>query len=288
MEQILTPIPSIPANIFTDSPPKKGFEFVNQAEIVTMSMRACTEGFFWMGHKADMNAPLQYVEVRSPFEIATHLVCQGFWEDLFGDNPSNWLGRDLPVERVSWLEAIIFCNKISLHLNLEPCYVIADGKIFFDGSKKGYRLPFEAEWEYAAKAPNPHSSEASFVYAGSDDYADVANIPLKNKSNHTWPVGSKKPNAWGLYDMTGNLNEWCNDLFNSNHYQKYRSYKVFDVSQAFFTIDLQALNDFSKLNCVVKGGSWFNSPEYSKVHTRTSQNIMYPSSMVGIRLARTI
>jgi formylglycine-generating enzyme required for sulfatase activity len=113
-------------------------------------------------------------------------------------------------------------------------------------------------------------------------------MPLKNRSNHTWPVGSKKPNAWGIYDMTGNLNEWCNDLFGSDHYLKYRSYKIFDVTQVFFAIDLQALNDFSKLNCVVKGGSWFNSPQHSKVHTRTPQNIMYPSSMVGIRLARTL
>lgn len=259
---------------------------------ILVSMSACTEGHFWMGHEKDANAPLHLVEVHSPFEISTHLVTQGLWTSIFDDNPSNWLGSDLPVERVSWIEAVIFCNKLSMMADLEPCYRLSDAKIAFDGSKKGYRLPFEIEWEYAAKADDGNKIETLKDFAGSSVYSEVANEPQKNKSRHTHTVGLKSPNTWGLYDMTGNLNEWCNDLFDQEkHLRKFKNRYTayhFDVSEEAFEIDLQKMHDFSKLNCVVRGGSWFNSPEYSKVHTRIPQNILYPSSMVGIRLARTV
>jgi formylglycine-generating enzyme required for sulfatase activity len=82
--------------------------------------------------------------------------------------------------------------------------------------------------------------------------------------------------------MTGNLNEWCNDLYSEAPNQGH----IFDIHEKEFTFDLMSARDFALFNVVAKGGSWFNSPDYSKVYSRHCYNIMYPSSMVGIRLVR--
>lgn len=266
--------------------------FANSAVTSRIPEYACTKGDFWVGHSEDMNAPLQLTKVHSNFAISKNLVSQELWYSVMQTNPSNWVGLNLPVERVSWLEAILFCNRLSIIENLEPCYTIETSKICFDGTKNGYRLPFEVEWEYAAKAGCATDPKQLPLYSGSDSYEEVAHIPIKNAPLRTYPIGSKKPNAWGIYDMTGNLNEWCNDLFepipprtlSRNYFRPYD----FDVTEHSFEIPLDILQDLQKGFCVVKGGSWFNSPKYSMVHTRHRQSILYPSSMVGIRLVRNI
>ena len=154
------------------------------------------------------------VEISS-FYLAEFPVTQELYFEITNESPSTIEGTGHPVETVTWKDAVIFCNKLSLKKDLNPCYLIQeDGeKITFDSTSNGYRLPTEAEWEYACKAG---TSEIR--------YGILASIAwYKNNSEHTThPVGQKEPNAWGLYDMLGNVWEWCTDIYDESVYGTYR------------------------------------------------------------------
>jgi len=250
-----------------------------------------SSGNFALGSKPlDAHTPLHLIEIKKDFYMMDTLVSQALWTEFHSDNPSNWIGSDLPINRISWVEAIFFANLLSKKFGLESVYRISNGVIHFDGTKNGYRLPFEIEWEYAAKA------NTSFEYAGSNEYDEVAaHINLEKNIAHTKavPLRTKKPNDWGLYDMTGNLSEWCNDFFKEDAYEQrikktWTQPHVFDVSKIQFDEDLMNCNNFSHKKVVIRGGSWFNTASFSKVYTRHFQNMMYQSSMVGVRFVRTI
>jgi formylglycine-generating enzyme required for sulfatase activity len=122
-------------------------------------------------------------------------------------SPSHFKGTLNPVEQVSWVDAVLYCNARSRAEGLEPCYDEKTGRCDFDRS--GYRLPTEAEWEYACRAS---SSAANTGPLGS--YAWFT----KNAAGKTHPVGTKRPNGWGLFDMQGNVMEWCNDVYAADYY----------------------------------------------------------------------
>jgi len=138
------------------------------------------------------------------FEMMSTEVTQRLYETVMGENPSCYKGDNLPVECVSWYGVVDFCNKISSILGYSPVYIINGQKISQNEVADGFRLPTVAEWEYAAKGGKKNS------YSGGDNPDKVAWFVL-NSYHQTHPVAQKSPNGYGLYDMSGNVAEWCWD-----------------------------------------------------------------------------
>ncbi|MBP5283523.1 MAG: SUMF1/EgtB/PvdO family nonheme iron enzyme, partial [Treponema sp.] len=151
-------------------------------------------------------------------------VPQWLYTEIMGNNPSNYQIADNPVEMVDWYDAVEFCNRLSEKNGLTPCYSLKGktavkkwGKksakwndINCDFSANGYRLPTEAEWEYAARGGK---SLRNYIYSGSDIIDNVA--WTTDNSDFTHSVGLKQANVLGIYDMTGNVAEWCWDWHGS-------------------------------------------------------------------------
>jgi len=180
---------------------------------VSAEMVQVPGGQFAMGDKDEPDAPLHDVVV-SPFFMDKHLVTQEHYQRLMGDNPSRWKNPKNPVESVRWSDAVKFCNARSRAEELKPCYNLDTWECDFDAD--GYRLPTEAEWECACRAG---TKTAYFFGDSASQLGDYAWFE-KNSGGHPQPVGQKKPNAWGLYDICGNLWQWCNDFYGVEYYQQ--------------------------------------------------------------------
>lgn len=204
----------------------------------------------------------------SSFYIAKYEVTQGEYESLMGTNPSYFNGSDnLPVEKVSWYDAVKYCNALSVAEGLDPCYVIDRNNTTCDFTKNGYRLPTEAEWEYAARGGN---QSQGYKYAGSDNSDEVAWYE-QNSDKRTHEVGTKKPNELGLYDMSGNVWEWCWDRFNY-----YDSSSVSDPT-----------GPETGLSRVLRGGGWKDFYQEWRVTSRENLSTGTFHRELGFRLVRT-
>jgi formylglycine-generating enzyme len=175
-------------------------------------------GSFTMGsrHGRDDEKPAHTVWIDS-FLMDRHEVTQAEYEKLGRieafPNPSHFKGPDLPVEQVTWPQAARFCNARSRLEGLRPCY--DEDTAACDFQADGYRLPTEAEWEYACRA----GTDTDYSFGGEARQLGDHGWFADNAARKTHPVGQKKPNPWGLFDMHGNVAEWCQDVFARDYYQ---------------------------------------------------------------------
>jgi formylglycine-generating enzyme required for sulfatase activity len=170
-------------------------------------------GTFTMGDEYEIDSPPHEVTVNA-FYIDKYLVTQEQYEKLMGENPSRWKAKTNPVEQMRWSDAVRYCNARSKAEGLEPCYDLNTWKCNF--AANGYRLPTEAEWEYACRA-----GTTTAYFFGDDQLKLKAYAWYEdNSASKPRPVGQKPPNPWGLYDMHGNVWEWCNDFYKVDYYQE--------------------------------------------------------------------
>ena len=188
------------------------------------------------------------VEITKNFFISSHEVTQKEWESVMGNGvasqrnkeDSKWKlygeGADFPMYYISWNDAVEFCNKLSSKNGLTPCYSGSGSGIKCNFEANGYRLPTEAEWEYASRGG--HNGKGT-MYSGSDQFDNVA-WQKRNSGNTIHPVGQLSPNELGIYDMSGNVYEWCWDI-----YEPHKTSAVKNPAGA-------ASGD----KRIIKGGSW--------------------------------
>lgn len=197
--------------------------------------------------------PLHDVKL-SDFAIGEKEVTQALWNAVMGSNPSKFKGTELPVENVSWND----CQEFIKQLN--------------EITGKNFRLPTEAEWEYAARGGQ---SSRGYKYAGSNDIDAVAWYEVNGKKT-THPVGWKNANELGIYDMSGNVMEWCQDYYDGGYYGKNTNWYVTDPCNdipGFFT------------NRVLRGGCWHWSDKYCRITSRSNNGPGIKSEIFGLRLA---
>ncbi|MBV8880352.1 MAG: SUMF1/EgtB/PvdO family nonheme iron enzyme [Planctomycetaceae bacterium] len=172
------------------------------------------EGDFDMGSSRGRKEekPVHRVHVDA-FLMDRTEVTQEQYEKHKLPNPSRFKGPTLPVEMIPWTKAALYCNVRSRAEGLEPCY--NEDTAECDFTKNGYRLPTEAEWEYACRA----GTKSDYSFGGEARRAGEHAWYAENSEKKTHPVGLKKPNPWGLYDLHGNVAEWCNDIFGKDAYK---------------------------------------------------------------------
>jgi formylglycine-generating enzyme required for sulfatase activity len=209
-------------------------------------------GCFQMGDTfddgSDKEKPVHEVCVAN-FSIGKYEITQTQWKSVMGNNPSKFTGNNLPVETVSWYNVQTFIGKLN------------------SLTGKQYRLPTEAEWEYAAKSGGKEErwagvSDPSLLdeYAWNED----------NSGKKTHPVGTKKPNKLGIYDMTGNVFEWCQDIFRGDWYEKSEKNNPLGPAKG--------------PERVVKGGCWYSAVGFSRTAYRFGHSPDHRNSNLGFRL----
>ena len=210
-------------------------------------------GTFTMGATAEQGSdvyddekPAHQVTLSS-YSIGKTEVTQALWQAVMGSNPSNFKGSNLPVEEVSWEDCQTFIRKLNALTG------------------KNFRLPTEAEWEYAARGGN---KSRGFKYSGSNTLSYVAWYG-DNSSNKTHPVATKAPNELGIYDMSGNVWEWCSDW--EGAYSSSSQYNPTGSNSGSFRVS--------------RGGGWYSRARLCRVSNRSHGNPTYRDDYLGLRLA---
>ncbi len=273
---------------------------VETSDVFPAEMVAIKAGKFMMGSPEDEEGrdpdeTLHEVSIEHDYLIGKYEVTQAQWVALMGSNPSTFpgCGPDCPVEYVSWYEAVDFCNRLSKLEGFDSCYTINGEDVQWKRDCKGYRLPTEAEWEYATragtttalhtgkltprgKADGPELDELGWYdgnsgieYEGTVDCSHWVEVQHRYKRCGTHPVGGKKPNPWGIYDMSGNVWEWVWDVY-PNELVKFKE----RLKDAPFRMN--------------RGGGWNAGPLPTRSAARYYASPKIHANNVGLRLARML
>jgi formylglycine-generating enzyme required for sulfatase activity len=214
----------------------------------------------------------------SDFYIAKSSVTQREYRELMGANPSEFKADNFPVENVTWLDAVRYCNERSARERLTPAYTIQGNNVAWNRTANGYRLPTEAEWEYACRAgtTTPFNTGSTIT----DEQANFYNHYgyNNNSSGHTigayrqrtMPVNSFRANPWGLFDMHGNVSDWCWDWYGEYG----ASAQTNPAGQAVGTLRIN------------RGGGWNDFPKHIRSAYRAATPPDNGSYNIGFRLAR--
>ena len=209
----------------------------------------------------------------SSFYLGIYPVTQKEYSDVMGTNPSFFKGELLPVENISWLDALEFCNRLSIREGLTPAYTINHDHIIWNRAANGYRLPTSIEWEYACRA-----GTTTPFYTGNNITTNQANFdgrfPYNSNARmeyrqRTTPVGTFAANRWGLYDMHGNVWEWCWENPNGNRTDD----SIIQLNNAI---------------CVIRGGAWSSSGVSLLASYRSGFQPHVKNNFVGFRVARNL
>jgi formylglycine-generating enzyme required for sulfatase activity len=252
---------------------------VKKASLEAANMVWIEGGTFTMGspvsEAARSGSEVQHQVTVSTFYMGKYEVTQKEWREVMGNNPSYFKGDNLPVEQMSWYEAVEYCNKRSQREGLTPAYTINGTNVSWNRNADGYRLPTEAEWEYACRAgtSSPFST-GNNITTGQANYD--GNYPYNDNTKGTYriktvEVGNFAPNPWGLYDMHGNVWEWCWDW-----YGDYPSGAQTDPAGASTGADR-----------VLRGGSWYIYAAWLRSAFRYYLAPSYRYYYIGFRLVRS-
>jgi formylglycine-generating enzyme required for sulfatase activity len=235
-------------------PPEPEEFTVNEVTFVMMPVEG---GTFTMGATAEQGneasereLPTHQVTLSS-YSIGQTEVTQELWESVMGYNPSYFKGPQLPVENVSWEDCQLFIAALN------------------EITGREFHLPTEAQWEFAARGGNP-GKDNHYLYAGGNDIYDVAWYN-ENSMEKTHPVGGRAPNELGLYDMSGNVWELCNDWYGGQYYRE--SPAKDPIGPPFGSTH------------VCRGGCWFNRIRYCRVSSRGCNTQSSSNNGLGLRLA---
>ena len=257
-----------------------------KGEKLSFNMVEVEGGTFTMGLNGqyENEKPEHKVHLNS-FLVAEYQVTQELYEFVIGTNPSRFLGKQQPVESVDWYDAVEFCNAINKLTSLDPYYKIdktqndpnngskGDKKKWIvetNHGSKGYRLPTEAEWEYAARGGKYWQDGNE--YAGSNKLEEVGWYD-DNSHEETLIVGMKQANQLGLYDMSGNVYEWFWDWYDEEYYNNSAKKNPLGVERGMYRI--------------VRGGSWYDYNYLCRVAYRSRYYPDNRSNLLGFRIFRS-
>lgn len=229
---------------------KPGNVIVNS---IGMKLAYIPAGEFEMGSGLDEKGRqedeyLHTVKLTRAFRIGVTEVTQGQWTAVMGFNRSHFKGDELPIEKISWRDAAAFCKKLSEK----------EGRV--------YRLPTEAEWEYACRAGTTGK------FSGSGDIEEMGWY-LENSDEQTHAVGGRSANAWGLYDMHGNVSEWCSDYYSAD-YPEGGAIDPTGAAEGSYRI--------------IRGGSWSHFARSARCAARNSAPASYQLKQTGFRVVMEV
>ncbi len=239
---------------------------LNVSEIPDLETVEVQGGQFFMGSETgfDDEKPLRDITITKDLLVLKYEVSQRLWRIVRGENPSSYVGDSLPVHGVSWLEAIEFCNALSDRLGSERSYEIIGDSVIFNNRATGWRLPTEAEWEYLCRAGTDGD------YSGTGVLKEMGWFN-QNSGYQPHNIGGKGANQFGLFDVHGNVWEWCWDWYDSTYYDK-------------FTVAVDPIGPGEGERRVIRGGSCVSGEAYCR-----SANRKFPegdSAFCGFRVVK--